>query len=108
MSLRNDSKTSLMKITSSIKKGNKAPGSAISSVSVICDQPYDLASLFCSVRWIGMSLGPANEPSFVSSMGNGQSIMGRSTGTSYCSHFYALVCPAISSVTASIRGDLQL
>lgn len=55
-----------------------------------------------------MSLGPATEPSYVSSVGNCQSVMGRSTGSSYCSHFYALVCPSVNGVTTSTSGDLQL
>jgi len=75
-------------------------------VSVVCDQLYGQGSPSSGVRWIGMSLGPANDPSFVSSMGNGQSIMGRNSDTSYCSHFYALVCTAVNGVTTSRSGDL--
>ena len=90
------------------RSGSKAPGTAISSVSVICDQLYDLASLFSGVRWIGMSVGPATEPSFASSTGNCQSVMGRSTGTSYCSQFYALVCPSVNAVITTTSCDLQL
>jgi hypothetical protein len=90
------------------RSGSKAPSTAISSVSVICDQLYDLASLFSGVRWISMSVGPATEPSFASSMGNCQPVMGRSTGTSHCSHFYALVCPSVNGVTTSTSGDLQM
>jgi len=89
------------------KSGNKAPGTAISSVSVLYDQIYDLISPFSGVRWIGMSVGPATEPSF-SSMRNCQTLMGRSTGTSYCSHFYAFVCPSANGVTTNTISDLQL